>query len=125
MEDLRRSFKPEFLNRLDEVIIFNTLSRELLREIVDIQVGRMKRYIHDKGIDIVLTHGAKDALARMGYDPVYGARPLKRTIQRQILNPLSTKLLEGEFKDGDTVEVDIRDDKTIFTRATASEAVAK
>ncbi len=124
-EDLRKSFKPEFLNRLDEVIIFNTLSRELLREIVDIQVGRMKRYIHDKGIDIVLTDGAKDALATLGYDPVYGARPLKRTIQRQILNPLSTKLLDGEFTDGDTVEVDIRDDKTIFTKAAASEAVVK
>jgi ATP-dependent Clp protease ATP-binding subunit ClpB len=116
MEDLRKSFKPEFLNRLDEVIIFNTLSRELLREIVDIQVGRMKRYIHDKGIDIVLTDGAKDALAMLGYDPVYGARPLKRTIQRQILNPLSTKLLEGEFADGDTVEADIKDDKTVFRK---------
>jgi ATP-dependent Clp protease ATP-binding subunit ClpB len=125
MEDLRAHFKPEFLNRLDEVIIFNPLSRELLREIVDIQVGRMKRFIFEKGIDIVLAGGAKDALARLGYDPVYGARPLKRTIQRIILNPLSTKLLEGEFTEGDTVEINIEDGKTVFSKTAASEAAAK
>jgi ATP-dependent Clp protease ATP-binding subunit ClpB len=125
MEDLREHFKPEFLNRLDEVVIFNSLSRELLRKIVDIQVGRMKRYIHQKGIDIVLAEGAKDAIAKLGYDPIYGARPLKRTIQKVILNPLSTKLLEGEFTEGDTVEVDIKDGNTVFTRTAASEAVAK
>jgi ATP-dependent Clp protease ATP-binding subunit ClpB len=125
MEDLREHFKPEFLNRLDEVVIFNSLSRDLLRQIVDIQVGRMKRYILQKGIDIVLTDGAKDSLAKLGYDPIYGARPLKRTIQRLILNPLSTKLLEGAFKEGDTVEVGIEDGKTVFSKTAASEAVAK
>jgi ATP-dependent Clp protease ATP-binding subunit ClpB len=125
MEDLKAHFKPEFLNRLDEVIIFNPLSRELLREIVDIQVGRMKRFILEKGIDIVLADGARDALARLGYDPVYGARPLKRTIQRLILNPLSTKLLEGEFTEGDTVEVNFEDGKTVFSKTAASEAAAK
>jgi len=125
MEDLRANFKPEFLNRLDEIIIFNTLSRGLLRDIVDIQVGRMKRYIMEKGIDIVLTEGAKASLAALGYDPVYGARPLKRTIQRLVLNPLSTKLLEGEFKEGDTVEVDIKDGVAVFRKAAPSEAAAK
>jgi ATP-dependent Clp protease ATP-binding subunit ClpB len=125
MEDLKAHFKPEFLNRLDEVMIFNPLSRELLREIVDIQVGRMKRFILEKGIDIVLADGARDALARLGYDPVYGARPLKRTIQRMILNPLSTKLLEGEFGEGDTIEVNIEDGTTVFSKTAASEAAAK
>lgn len=125
MEDLRAHFKPEFLNRLDEIIIFNPLSRGLLTEIVEIQVRRMKRFILDKGIDIILTDRAKASLATLGYDPVYGARPLKRTIQRLVLNPLSTKLLQGEFKEGDTVEVDIRDGETVFRKAAASEAVAK
>ncbi len=125
MEDLRAHFKPEFLNRLDEIIIFNPLSRGLLTEIVEIQVRRMKRFIRDKGIDIILTDRAKASLATLGYDPVYGARPLKRTIQRLVLNPLSTKLLQGEFKEGDTVEVDIRDGETVFRKAAASEAVAK
>jgi len=124
LEDLKEHFRPEFLNRLDEIVIFNSLSKELLRKIVDIQVGRMKRYIHQKGIDIVLSDGARDMLAEHGYDPVYGARPLKRTIQRLILNPLSTKLLEGAFKEGDTVEVDFKDGKTVFTKTAASEAVA-
>jgi ATP-dependent Clp protease ATP-binding subunit ClpB len=85
----------------------------------------MKRFIFEKGIDIVLADGARDALARLGYDPVYGARPLKRTIQRMILNPLSTKLLEGEFGEGDTVEVNIEDGKTVFSKTAASEAAAK
>ncbi len=125
MEDLRAQFKPEFLNRLDEIIIFNTLSRELLRDIVEIQISRMKRYILEKGIDIVLTEQAKENLASLGYDPVYGARPLKRTIQRVVLNPLSTKLLEGEFKAGDTLEVDIKDGEAVFRKTASKEAVAK
>jgi ATP-dependent Clp protease ATP-binding subunit ClpB len=125
MEDLRAQFKPEFLNRLDEIIIFNTLSRELLRDIVEIQLARMKRYILEKGIDIALTEGAKESLAAMGYDPVYGARPLKRTIQRVVLNPLSTKLLQGEFKAGDTLEVDVKDGEAVFRKTAAKEAAVK
>ncbi len=123
MEDLRAYFKPEFLNRLDDVIIFNTLSRPLLRRIVDIQVGRMKKYIREKGITLLLTDDAKDWIAGLGYDPVFGARPLKRAIQRYVLNPLATKMLEGEFGEGDTVEVDVREGKAVFSKKAASEAV--
>ena len=114
MADLRERFKPEFLNRLDEMIIFSPLSRDLLRRIVDIQLGRMKRYIAEKGIDIVLGDSAKDRLAELGFDPVYGARPLRRTMQRLILNPLASKLLEGEFGAGQTIEVDIKGEATTF-----------
>jgi ATP-dependent Clp protease ATP-binding subunit ClpB len=121
MEDLREFFKPEFLNRVDEIIIFNPLSRELLRQIVDIQVGRMKKYLTLKGIDLVLTGAAKDRLAELGYDPVYGARPLKRSIQREVLNPLALKLLDGTFSEGDVIEVDFKDDSLQFRKAVSAE----
>ncbi|GAB4390775.1 MAG: ATP-dependent chaperone ClpB [Thermodesulfovibrionales bacterium] len=117
MEDLRAQFKPEFLNRVDEIIIFNPLSRELLGRIVEIQVGRMKRYLRQKGLDIALTAAARERLAEMGYDPVYGARPLKRAIQRQILNPLAMKLLDGTFGEGDLIEVDFEGDRAVFRKA--------
>jgi ATP-dependent Clp protease ATP-binding subunit ClpB len=106
MADLKAHFKPEFLNRVDEIIIFSALTKDLLARIVDIQVGRMKRYLLEKGVDIVLTERAKEHLAETGFDPVYGARPLKRAIQREILNPLAVKILEGAFTHGDLVEVD-------------------
>ncbi|UCH45051.1 MAG: ATP-dependent chaperone ClpB [Nitrospiraceae bacterium] len=116
MEDLKASFKPEFLNRLDEIIIFHALSRELLVNIVDIQLNRMKKYLHDRQVDIVLTDGAKEHLAEIGYDSLYGARPLKRAIQREILNPLATRLLEGAFLSGDTIEVGIENGALTFGR---------
>ncbi|UCE72358.1 MAG: ATP-dependent chaperone ClpB [Nitrospiraceae bacterium] len=116
MEDLKASFKPEFLNRLDEIIIFHALSRELLVNIVDIQLNRMKKFLHDRQVDIVLTDGAKEHLAAIGYDSLYGARPLKRAIQREILNPLATKLLEGAFLSGDTIEVGIENGVLTFGR---------
>ena len=116
MEDLKASFKPEFLNRLDEIIIFHALSRELLVKIVDIQLNRMKKYLQDRHVDIVLTDGAKEHLAEVGYDSLYGARPLKRAIQREILNPLATKLLEGAFLSGDTIEVGIENGALTFGR---------
>ena len=116
MEDLKASFKPEFLNRLDEIIIFHALSRELLVKIVDIQLNRMKKYLQERHVDIVLTDGAKEHLAEIGYDSLYGARPLKRAIQREILNPLATKLLEGAFLSGDTIEVGIENGALTFGR---------
>lgn len=123
MEDLRASFKPEFLNRVDEIIIFNPLSRELLGRIVEIQVERMKKYLRDRGIDLLLTVAAKERLALLGYDPVYGARPLKRSIQREVLNPLALKLLDGTFHEGDLVEVDVEQDRTVFRKAVKAEVV--
>jgi ATP-dependent Clp protease ATP-binding subunit ClpB len=124
MEDLKAFFRPEFLNRIDETIIFNPLSEELLKQIVEIQVNRMKKYLHEKRLDIVLTDGAKEFIAKAGYDPVYGARPLKRAIQKEILNPLALKLLDGTFREGDVVEVDFADDKMVFSKLTIAETVS-
>jgi ATP-dependent Clp protease ATP-binding subunit ClpB len=121
MDDLRASFKPEFLNRIDEIIIFNALNTVLLKQIVDIQVERMKKYLHEKKIDIVLTDEAKAHVAKAGYDPVYGARPLKRAIQNEILNPLAMKLLERAFSEGDVVEVDYVDNKMVFNKTYVAE----
>jgi len=118
MEDLKSFFKPEFLNRVDEIIIFHPLNKELLMKIVDIQINRMKRYLRDKHIDLVLTERAKAYLAEIGYDPVYGARPLKRAIQKEILNPLATKLLDGTFREGDVIEADVEEDRVVFKKET-------
>lgn len=116
MNDLKGFFKPEFLNRVDEIVIFNSLSKELLKQIVNIQVSRMKKYLLDKGIDLVLTDAAKERIGNLGYDPVYGARPLKRVIQREILNALAVQLLDGTFREGDVVEVDTEGDKLTFRK---------
>ncbi len=116
MEDLKSFFRPEFLNRVDEIIIFNPLTKDLLKQIVEIQVNRMKKYIKEKNIDIVLTDKAKEYFAEIGFDPIYGARPLRRALQREILNPLALKILDKTFNEGDTVEVDYEKGKLTFTR---------
>jgi ATP-dependent Clp protease ATP-binding subunit ClpB len=121
MNDLKTFFRPEFLNRVDEIIIFNPLSKELLKEIVEIQVNRMKRYIRDRNVDLVLTDSAKEYFATTGFDPIYGARPLKRVLQKMILNELAKKILDGTFREGDTVEVDYHDGKVLFTKIVAAE----
>jgi len=121
MEDLKKFFRPEFLNRVDEIIIFHALTKELLMMIVDIQIERMKRYLRDKNVNIILTDRAKAFLAEIGYDQVYGARPLKRAIQKEILTPLATKLLDGSFKSGDVIEVDMEADKAVFRTKTGTE----
>ena len=121
MNDLKTFFRPEFLNRVDEIIIFNPLSKELLKEIVEIQVDRMKRFIGEKNIDLVLNNSAKEYFATIGFDPIYGARPLKRVLQRMILNELAKKILDGTFTEGDTVEVDYQDGKILFTKVIAAE----
>ncbi|HMK56504.1 MAG TPA: ATP-dependent chaperone ClpB [Dissulfurispiraceae bacterium] len=114
MADLKASFRPEFLNRIDEIVIFNALNTALLKQIVDIQVERMKKYLREKKIDIILTDAAKAHVAKAGYDPVFGARPLKRAIQNEILNPLALRLLEGAFSEGDVIEVDYVDGGMVF-----------
>jgi ATP-dependent Clp protease ATP-binding subunit ClpB len=124
LDDLKAFFKPEFLNRIDEIIIFNSLNTSLLKQIVDIQVRSMKKYLREKKIDIVLTEAAKAHLAKAGYDPVYGARPLKRAIQNEILNPLAMKLLERSFSDGDVIEVDYADNKIVFNKLEVAEFVS-
>jgi ATP-dependent Clp protease ATP-binding subunit ClpB len=105
MESLKVSFKPEFLNRIDDIIIFHPLSREHIKSIVDIQVERLKRLLKEKKVELTLTDSAKGLLANEGYDTAYGARPLKRLIQRRLQDPLATKLLEGEFREGDNIVV--------------------
>ena len=117
MEALRQEFKPEFLNRLDEIIIFHPLTEEEIKSIVDIQIRRIQERLAEKKLTLSLTDAAKEFLARAGYDPNYGARPLKRAIQHHILDPLSLKIIRGEFSEGDRIEVDEEDGKLIFTKA--------
>jgi len=114
---LRQHFRPEFLNRLDEIVIFHQLSREQIRHIVELHTDALKKLLHERGIGLVLSDGALDALAAEGYDPQFGARPLKRTIQRRLQNPLAMKLLEGAFKTGDVVEVEVESGELRFRAA--------
>jgi ATP-dependent Clp protease ATP-binding subunit ClpB len=106
MDALRDHFRPEFLNRIDEIIFFHALDREHLKHIIDIQLAGLVRRLEERKIHVELTDAAKEQLVREGYDPMYGARPLKRTIQRRMLDPLALKVLEGDFVEGDTVIVD-------------------
>jgi ATP-dependent Clp protease ATP-binding subunit ClpB len=106
MDALRAHFRPEFINRIDEIIVFHPLSREQMKTIIDIQVKSLLRRLEERKIFVTLTDGAKEWLVREGYDPAYGARPLKRAIQRHILDPLAMRVLEGEFREGDVVQVD-------------------
>jgi ATP-dependent Clp protease ATP-binding subunit ClpB len=105
-EALRQHFKPEFLNRVDEIIFFHALGRAEIRHIVDIQLAALSRRLEERKIQVSLTDKARDLLIEEGYDPVYGARPLKRTIQRRVLDPLALAVLQGEFKEGDAVTID-------------------
>ena len=107
LEALRAHFKPEFLNRVDDVVIFHALSIENIKEIVGIQLRNLRRRLAERKMDLQLTDRAKEILAKEGFDPVYGARPLKRAIQRLIQDPLALKVLEGEFSEGDTIEIDV------------------
>jgi len=115
MEALRAQFRPEFLNRIDEIIVFNKLGIEQIKQIVDIQLERLKKRLAAKKVDIILSPEAREMLAEIGFDPVYGARPIKRAIQRQVLDPLAMKVLEGTFSEGDTVEVNVMDGEIVFT----------
>ena len=115
-DTLRAHFRPEFLNRIDEIVFFHTLEREHIKQIIEIQLRGLLRRLSDRKIAIELTDRAKDFLVREGYDPVYGARPLKRTLQRRLLDPLALRVLEGTFGEGDTVVVDASDDEVSFAK---------
>jgi ATP-dependent Clp protease ATP-binding subunit ClpB len=123
MEALRRTFRPEFLNRIDEIVTFKALGRDEIARIVDIQLGDLQKRLAERKLALELTPAARMALAERGYDPVFGARPLKRTIQRMIENPLAVDVLAGRFAEGDTVLVDVNGDTFQF-RKEAREAVA-
>jgi ATP-dependent Clp protease ATP-binding subunit ClpB len=114
METLRQHFRPEFLNRIDEVIFFHTLGLEHMKTIVDIQIRGLLKRLEDRKIHVELTEAAKAFLVSEGYDPSYGARPLKRTIQRRVLDPLAMRVLEGEFREGDRVTVDVGENGLTF-----------
>ena len=123
MQELRNTLRPEFLNRIDEIVVFRALHREQIERIVEIQLGHLKRRLADRRMELEVTDAAKALLAREGYDPTFGARPLKRTIQRLIQDPLALRLLEGEFKEGDTITVDAHGDEIAFARAATAEVV--
>ncbi|HEY3661518.1 MAG TPA: ATP-dependent chaperone ClpB [Chthoniobacterales bacterium] len=114
MDALRQHFRPEFINRVDEIIIFDRLTDDDLKKIVEIQLHRLTKRLESQKITLQLTDAAKELVAHEGYDPVYGARPLKRAIQKQILDPLSLQILEGKFHEGQTIKVDARDGKLTF-----------
>ena len=119
MQDaLRAHFRPEFLNRVDEVIIFHALDRGHISQVIDIQLAGLLRRLADRKISLTLSDAAKAALVEEGYDPIYGARPLKRTIQRRILDPLALRVLEGAFVEGDHVLVDRDAGGLVFTKGT-------
>jgi ATP-dependent Clp protease ATP-binding subunit ClpB len=123
VDALRDVFRPEFLNRIDEVIEFRPLSREQIAEIVELQLARLRDRLEERRIELELTDAAKEALAEAGWDPAYGARPLKRAIQRLVENPLALTLLEGDFADGDTIRVDAEDGEIRFEKVGAAVAV--
>jgi len=121
--ELKRQFRPELLNRIDETIIFHQLGKEHLKRIVDIQLGDLRQRLADRDLDIEVTDGAKARLAEEGYDPTFGARPLKRVLQQRVENPLASKLLAGEFSPGDTIRVDFDESGETFTFSRAERPV--
>jgi ATP-dependent Clp protease ATP-binding subunit ClpB len=111
MDAMRGNFRPEFLNRIDEIIIFHSLEKSELRNIVKIQIQRLKQRLDEQKMGLKMSDTALDFLAEIGYDPVYGARPLKRAIQRYLETAIAKAILKGEFKDGDTIFVDVEDER--------------
>ena len=125
MESMRATFRPEFLNRIDEMIIFHSLSKRELRQIVQLQVKRLEKRLADRKMSLKLSESALDFLAEIGYDPVYGARPLKRGIQRELETQMAKGILRGDFVDGDTIFVDIENERLAFKRLPAQLVTAK
>jgi ATP-dependent Clp protease ATP-binding subunit ClpB len=123
-EAMREFFRPEFLNRIDEIVEFRALTREQLSEIVELQLERLRARLGERGLGLELTEAAKEHVAEAGWDPTYGARPLKRALQRMVENPLALRLLEGEFAEGDTIRVDVADGELTFAKAQVPEAAA-
>jgi ATP-dependent Clp protease ATP-binding subunit ClpB len=121
---MREFFRPEFLNRIDEIVEFAPLTREQLGEIVELQLARLRERLAERGLQLELTDAAKQVVTEAGWDPTYGARPLKRALQRLVENPLALRLLEGDFQEGDTIRVDAEGGELAFAKAEAPAAVA-
>ena len=122
MAEVRAHFRPEFLNRIDEIILFHRLKRDQMARIVDIQIAQLQKLLDDRKIAIALDGKARDWLAEKGYDPAYGARPLKRVIQRSVQDPLADLILSGKIKDGEKVKVSVGRDGLVFNGARVAEA---
>jgi ATP-dependent Clp protease ATP-binding subunit ClpB len=120
-EEMRDHFRPEFLNRIDEIVVFERLTRDQLAEIVELQLARLRERLAERGLSLELTDEAKEVVTDAGWDPTYGARPLKRALQRLVENPLALRLLEGDFAEGDTVRVDAQNGELVFTKAGVAE----
>ncbi|MEA2418456.1 MAG: ATP-dependent Clp protease ATP-binding subunit ClpB [Thermoleophilaceae bacterium] len=120
LDGVRATFKPEFVNRLDEIVEFHALTREELGQIVELQVAKLIERVREKGVEVELTEDARTLLGNLGYDPTYGARPLKRVIQKQLIDKLALKLLDGQFKPGDSVRVDAEGGELIFAKASSA-----
>jgi ATP-dependent Clp protease ATP-binding subunit ClpB len=116
IEEMRKHFRPEFLNRIDDIVVFHSLSMDDLKRIVEIQLDQVAKRLEDRHISIELTDKAKEFLVNEGYDPKYGARPLKRTIQRRVLDPLALDVLNGRIREGDHVVADVEDGHLVFLR---------
>src|SRR5215208_3463726 len=123
-EQMREFFRPEFLNRIDEVVEFHALTKQQLSEIVELQLERLRMRLAERGLTLELTDDAKDVIAEAGWDPAYGARPLKRALQRLVENPLALRLLEGDFAEGDTIRVDAQNGELVFQKAPLGEPAA-
>jgi ATP-dependent Clp protease ATP-binding subunit ClpB len=121
---LLQYFKPEFINRLDDIVRFDALTREQLAEIVDLQVAAVTQRVAERGIELTLTDEARQLLGNLGYDPVYGARPLRRVIQKQLIDRLALALLEGEIREGDSVRADVVDGELTLDKTTEAATVA-
>jgi len=117
MEIVSQHFRPEFINRVDDVVVFHPLSRKHIRAIVDIQLGYLHDRLAEREMTIELSEAARDRLADAGFDPVYGARPLRRAIQQQVENPLAQEILQGKFAPGDTISVGVDEDHLEFRLA--------
>jgi ATP-dependent Clp protease ATP-binding subunit ClpB len=116
MERVQGHFRPEFINRIDDIIVFHPLGEAQIREIVDIQLAGLRKRLADRDMVLTLTDAARVQLSEAGFDPVYGARPLKRAIQQQVENPLAERILRGQFGPGDTIAVDVRDGQLVFEK---------
>jgi ATP-dependent Clp protease ATP-binding subunit ClpB len=123
-KDVEGTFKPEFINRLDDIVEFESLTREQIGEIVDLQVERLIARVRERGIEVELTDDARTLLGNLGYDPTYGARPLKRVIQKRLVDPLAIAILDGTFREGDVVRADARDGEIVLDKAELAAAVA-
>jgi ATP-dependent Clp protease ATP-binding subunit ClpB len=124
MEIVGRHFRPEFINRIDETVVFHPLGREQIRSITNIQVGYMRKRLRERHMDIEFTEAALDKIGEAGFDPVYGARPLKRAIQHRVENPLAQKILAGEFEEKDVILVDASGEDIVFSKKPGAKATA-